>query len=280
MGNQKVWLVTGASKGFGLEIAKAVLKSGDKVIATCRSNPEKLSAELNNDNALAVAMDVTNEDQVKQGVEDGIAKFGNLDVVVNNAGYGIIAAIEEVSNEETKRQYDTNVFGLLNVVRAVLPYMRKQRAGHIINFSSLFGYGAIPVYALYGSTKFAVEGLSKGLAVELEAFGIKVTALAPGLFRTKFLEGGSYVTAGKPIPDYDNTAVGQMKNSPAQLHGNQAGDPAKLAEVVVGLAKEKNPPLHLPVGKDSLDAYRKNVEKTSKEIEQWADKFPPTEVSE
>ncbi|MDB4923011.1 SDR family NAD(P)-dependent oxidoreductase, partial [Mucilaginibacter sp.] len=108
MGNQKVWLVTGASKGFGLEIAKAVLKSGDKVIATCRSNPEKLSAELNNDNALAVAMDVTNEDQVKQGVEDGIAKFGNLDVVVNNAGYGIIAAIEEVSNEETKRQYDTN----------------------------------------------------------------------------------------------------------------------------------------------------------------------------
>jgi NAD(P)-dependent dehydrogenase (short-subunit alcohol dehydrogenase family) len=279
MGNQKVWFVTGASKGFGLEIARAALNAGNKVVATVRSNPEKLNAELMNDNLFVVTMDVTNEDQVKKAVEDSIAKFGRLDVVVNNAGYGIIAAIEEASNAEVKKQYDTNVFGVLNVVRAVLPYMRKQRSGHIINFSSLFGYGAIPVYALYGSTKFAIEGISEGLAIELEPFGIKVTALAPGLFRTKFLEGGQYVTAAKTISDYDNTMVGQMKSSPGQLQGNQEGDPAKLARVLVELANVQNPPLHLPVGEDSLAAYRSNVAKTTAEIEQWAGKFSPTKAS-
>ena len=279
MGNQKVWFVTGASKGFGFEITKAALEAGNKVVATVRSNPDKLTAEFKNDNLLAVTMDVTNEDQVKKAVEAAIAKFGRLDVVVNNAGYGIIAAIEEASNEETKKQYDTNVFGVLNVVRAVVPYLRKQHSGHIINFSSLFGYGAIPVYALYGSTKFAIEGLSEGLAIELEPFGIKVTALAPGLFRTKFLEGGQYVTSSKTIPEYDNTPVGQMKKTPEQLHGNQEGDPAKLAKVIVELSNEKNPPLHLPVGNDSLEAYRSNMAKTTAEIEKWAGKFSSTKAT-
>ena len=186
---------------------------------------------------------------------------------------------EEASNEETKKQYDTNVFGVLNVVRAVVPYLRKQHSGHIINFSSLFGYGAIPVYALYGSTKFAIEGLSEGLAIELEPFGIKVTALAPGLFRTKFLEGGQYVTSAKTIPEYDNTPVGQMKKTPEQLQGNQEGDPAKLARGIVELSNEKNPPLHLPVGNDSLETYRTNTAKTTAEIEKWAGKFSSTKAT-
>lgn len=276
----KVWFVTGASKGFGLEIIKAVLASGDKVVATVRNNAAGLQNELGNaENLLVVTMDVVNEDEVKRAVKDGIDRFGQLDVVVNNAGFGIVAAIEEASDAEVRRQYDANVFGLLNVTRAVLPNMRERKAGHIINISSLFGYGALPAWALYGSTKYAVEGISEGLALELAPFNIKVTALAPGLFRTQFLNAQSYTSAASTIPDYDQTMVGQMKNVPDALHGNQPGDPAKLAKVVVELAAAENPPLHLPVGKDSLESYRTNSAKVSEEIEAWADKFTPTEVT-
>lgn len=279
MESQKVWFVTGAAKGFGLEITKAALAAGNKVVATVRSNPETLSAALNNENLLVVSMDVTNDAQVKQAVEESISKFGRLDVIVNNAGYGIVAAIEEASDEEVKKQYGTNVFGLLNVVRSTVPYLRQQRSGHIINFSSLLGYAPLPAYGLYGSTKFAVEGITEGLALELQPFGIKVTALAPGLFRTNFLDANSYVRAAHPIADYNSTVVGQYKNSPEQLHGNQQGDPAKLAQVVIELANTENPPVHLPVGTDSLETYRKSAEKNKQEIEKWAGKFSATEFS-
>ena len=279
MKGKKVWLVTGASSGFGYEITKSVLESGDQIVATVLKDPEKLANEFgNNPNLLVVVMDVTNEVQVALDVEKAISKFGRLDVVVNNAGFGILGAIEEISNQEAKKQYDTNVFGVLNVIRAVLPQMRKQKSGHIINFSSLFGYDTVPAYALYGTTKFAVEGISNGLAKEVDAFGIKVTALAPGLFRTQFLSTGAYLTAAKHITEYDNTIVGELKNSAGKLHGNQAGDPSKLGKVVVALAAVENPPLHLPVGLDSLQNYRQSAETTGKEIEQWAGKFPATEV--
>ncbi|ACU60176.1 SDR family NAD(P)-dependent oxidoreductase [Chitinophaga pinensis] len=276
---QKIWFVTGASKGFGLEIVKAVLAAGDKVVATVRGNVEQLEAALGNvPELLVVNMDVVNEQEVQQAVGTAITRFGRLDVVVNNAGFGIVAAIEEASDEETRKQYDTNVFGLLNVVRAVLPHLRRHRSGHIINFSSLFGYGAIPGFALYGSTKFAVEGISEGLALELAPFNIKVTSLAPGLFRTQFLSTGSHVYATNPIADYESTAVGQMKSLPASLHGNQSGDPAKLAKVVVELAGVENPPVHLPVGKDALEIYRSGRAKTDEEINAWVGKFSATEI--
>ena len=158
--------MTGASKGFGYEIVKAILASGDKVVATVRKAPEKGKEIFSGDqNVLVVEMDVTVPKQVEAAVAKAIAQFGGLDVVVNNAGFGFVGAIEEISDEEVKKQFDTNVFGVLNVLRAVLPQMRKQRSGHIINFTSLFGYDAIPGWALYGSTKFALEGLSKGLAL-------------------------------------------------------------------------------------------------------------------
>lgn len=279
MKTKKVWFITGAAKGLGFDIVKAVLLSGDMAIATTRSKPEELEKKLgNNLNLLVTVMDVTNENDVHKSVIQGIAKFGRIDVLVNNAGYGVVTAIEEATDAETRRQYDTNVFGLLNVVRSVVPYMRKERNGHIINISSLFGYDAIPGWGLYGSTKFAVEGISKGLAVELNPFNIKVTALAPGLFRTEFLSTESYATSSNTIHDYDNTAVGEMKLVPEKLHGNQQGDPKKLAQVVIELADEKQPPLHLPVGKDSLEAYRKNTTKTNAEVEFWANKFTPTEL--
>ncbi|WP_426582145.1 oxidoreductase [Mucilaginibacter sp. R-33] len=276
---KKIWLVTGAGKGFGLEIVKTVLAAGDKVIATVRNDAAGLQAALGNPaDLLVVNLDVTNETEVQQGVSEGLAKFGQIDVLVNNAGFGIVGAIEEASAEEVRRQYDTNVFGVLNLVRAVLPGMRERKAGQIINISSLFGYGALAGWALYGSTKYAVEGLSEGLALELAPFNIKVTALAPGLFRTQFLNSQSYSLTKQSIADYQPTVVGQMKAVPEALHGNQPGDPAKLAHVILELANTENPPLHLPVGQDSLQTYRTNRDKVSQEIEAWAGKFTPTEI--
>ncbi|MDB5089594.1 MAG: NADP-dependent 3-hydroxy acid dehydrogenase YdfG, partial [Mucilaginibacter sp.] len=194
MKKQKVWFITGASKGFGLEIAKAALAAGDKVVATVRSNADGLRSKLQQDNeVLVVSLDVTNEQQVKEGVQNAISRFGHIDVLVNNAGYGLLGATEEASDEEVRKQYDTNVFGLLNVTRAVLPHMRSQHSGHIINISSLFGYTAsAPGFGLYGSTKFAVEGISEGLALEVKPLGIHVTAAAPGLFSTNFTSPDAY----------------------------------------------------------------------------------------
>lgn len=270
MKNQKVWFITGTSKGLGFEIAKAALTSGDKVVATVRKNPEAVHESFaNTSELLVVVLDVTNEDQVKAGVKKAIETFGQIDVLVNNAGYGLLAATEEASGEEIRKQYDTNVFGLLNVTRAVIPFMRVKKSGHIINVSSLFGYGAsVPGFGLYGSTKFAVEGITEGLALEVNSFGIHVTALAPGLFSTEFTSSDSYHTSGVKLDAY-NESVGQVRVAVAGLHGNQPGDPAKLARVVLLLAASENPPLHLPVGKDSVAAFRDKVAKASKEIDQW-----------
>ena len=269
MKTQKVLFVTGASKGFGLEITKTALAAGDKVVATVRSKADQLAAALNNNpNLLVVTMDVTNEEQVKVAVKQSIDHFGRIDVLINNAGFGIVTAIEEATDAEVKNQYETNVFGLLNVIRAVLPHLRAQRSGHIINVSSLFGFDAIPGWALYGSTKFAVEGISKGLAVELAPLNIKVTVVEPGLFSTDFLSTESYTASKNIIADYDAT-VGPMRAMADQLHGNQPGDPKKLAKVVVDLAHTETPPLHLPIGKDAVGTYKNNAEKTGKEIDQW-----------
>jgi NAD(P)-dependent dehydrogenase (short-subunit alcohol dehydrogenase family) len=268
--NQKVWFITGASRGLGLEISKAALRRGDKVTRTVRSKTDQLSAMLTDPNGLLVVkLDVTNEKEVHKAVEQTIAHFGRVDVLVNNAGYGMLAAIEEASDQETRKQFETNVFGLLNVTRTMVPHMRRQRSGHIINVSSLFGYDAVPGWGLYGSTKFAVEGISAGLASELAPFGIHVTAIAPGLFRTDFLKADSYEKAENIIADYENTAVGQMRNKIDGLHGKQPGDPKKLAELVVKLAHSENPPVHLPIGSDAIALYRNKIAKTNREIAEW-----------
>jgi NAD(P)-dependent dehydrogenase (short-subunit alcohol dehydrogenase family) len=270
MSKQKVWFITGASRGFGFDITKAALAAGDKVVATVRTKPEQLTASLQNHPSLLVAvLDVTNEAQAKESVKKAIDQFGRIDVLVNNAGYGLLAATEEASDTEVRKQYDTNVFGLLNVTRAVLPYMRNQQAGHIINISSLFGYGA--TYAglgLYGSTKYAVEGISEGLALEVKPFGIHVTAAAPGLFSTGFVSAGSYIASKNILEAYAAT-VGQLRASMAQIDGNQPGDPAKLAAVIIQLAGSENPPLHLPIGRDSVSLFKDNSTKTGREVAAW-----------
>jgi len=270
METQKIWFITGASKGFGFEITKAALEAGDKVVATVRKDDSALYASLNeNANLFVVTMDVTKESNVKEAVEKAIDHFGKLDIIVNNAGYGIVGAIEEVSDAEARKQYDTNVFGVLNVVRATLPHLRKQRSGHIINVSSLFAFDPLTGWALYGSTKNAVEGISHGLAKELEPFGIKVTVIEPGLFRTGFTSKESFAVAENAISDYENTGVGAKRKSTKTFHGTQPGDPTKLAAVVVKLGHTENPPLHLPIGTDSINNYNIYTERLANDVNAW-----------
>ena len=270
MKQQKVWLVTGASRGFGFDITKAALETGDKVVATVRNNPEKLEEQLGHPgNLLVTVLDVTSEEQVKAGVQKGIDRFGQIDVLVNNAGYGLLGATEEISDTEARAQFDTNVFGLLNVTRALLPHMRSRKSGHIINISSLFGYGAtVPGLGLYGATKFAVEGITEGLAQELKPLGIRVTAAAPGLFSTEFASADSFRSSALVLDAYE-PSVGQARHALKGLHGNQPGDPAKLAQVLIRVANEEQPPVHLPVGKDAVSLVRAKAISTEQEVAAW-----------
>jgi NAD(P)-dependent dehydrogenase (short-subunit alcohol dehydrogenase family) len=272
MKTQKTWFVTGASKGLGFEIAKAALFAGDKVVATVRSKISTLYASLNDDpNLLVVQMDVAKENEVKKAVQRAIDHFGKLDIVVNNAGYGIVGAIEEVSDAEARSQYDTNVFGLLNVVRCTLPFMRKERSGHIINVSSLLAFDPLPGWSLYSSTKNAVEGISAGLAKELEPLGIKVTVIEPGMFRTGFTGKDSYSLSQKAINDYENTTVGYMRKGTDSFHGTQPGDPLKLAALVIKLGHTEKSPLHLPIGTDSVNSYKIYNQQLANDVREWMD---------
>jgi NAD(P)-dependent dehydrogenase (short-subunit alcohol dehydrogenase family) len=264
---QKVWLITGASRGLGAEVAKAALASGDRVIATGREthgleNPE------NQETWLAVQMDVTSEEQVKSGVRQGLSRFGRIDVLVNNAGFGMLGAIEETTPEEIERIYRTNVFGLLNVVRAVLPTMRQQRAGHIINFSSLGGYRASAGWGVYCSTKFAVEGITEALHDELAPLGIHATVVEPGFFRTDFMDNRSLHNTRQQIVDYEDS-VGKTRIFAVERNHLQPGDPAKLAQALLELANSAEPPLRLPLGTDALERIAQKNAFVSQETARW-----------
>ncbi|GAB3994500.1 oxidoreductase [Spirosoma daeguense] len=269
MKTQKTWFITGASRGFGLEITKAVLASGDNVVATVRSKAAEFSAQFdNNPNLFVVSMDVTNEQQVTEAVQQAIDHFTQIDVLVNNAGYGLLSGIEEATNEEVKQNYEVNVFGTLNVIRAALPFMRKRKAGHIINVSSVGGLSAYAGWGLYGSTKFAIEGITEALAMEVAPLGIHATVVAPGFFRTNFLDESSLFSSKQIIPDYAET-VGAMRDFAAKANRQQPGDPMKLAQAFVTLANSENPPVHLPLGNDTLDRYRSKTVAFEKDIDEW-----------
>lgn len=264
----KVWFITGASRGFGFEIAKAALANGDKVVATVRSQPEKLASELNNDNLYVLLLDVTSEAQVQHAVQKAAIHFGRIDVLVNNAGFGLLGAIEEASDQEVRSSFETNVFGLLHVTRTALPYLRSQRSGHIINLSSVVGLTSTSGWGIYAATKFAVEGITEALAAELKPLGVSVTAVEPGFFRTNFLDGSSLANTQKVIEDYKDTA-GYMRAASSQLNYNQPGDPIKLAAAIIKLASSSNPPVHLPLGNDTLFYFNQKMEKLNKEIMEW-----------
>jgi len=277
MKRQKTWFITGASRGFGLEITKAVLASGDNVVATVRSKAPEFSSQFENDpNLLVVTMDVTNEQQVNEAVQQAIAHFKQIDVLVNNAGYGLLSGVEEASNQEVKQNYEVNVFGTLNVIRAVLPSMREKKAGHVINISSVGGLGAYMGWGLYGSTKFAIEGITEALAMEVAPLGIHATVVAPGFFRTNFLDESSLFSSENIITDYAET-VGAMREFAAKVNYQQPGDPKKLAQAFITLANAANPPVHLPLGKDTLERFRSKTAAFEKDIANWYDVITGTD---
>ena len=266
--SRRVWLVTGASRGLGACITRAALAHGDAVVATARNVAALTSTLEANDALLPLALDVTDEAQAAHVVETALARFGRIDVLVNNAGYGLVGAIEEATAEEVQRQYATNVFGLLNVTRAVLPGMRRQRAGHVINISSLGGFQSFPGYGLYCSTKFAVEGITEALHGELAPLGIHATAVEPGYFRTDFLDAASLVMSPRVIDDYAPSA-GQSREASHQINHQQPGDPEKLAQALITLVQSPQPPLRLPLGTDTLAALEAKLAFVQQETAAW-----------
>jgi NAD(P)-dependent dehydrogenase (short-subunit alcohol dehydrogenase family) len=264
---QKTWFITGASRGIGAEIAKAVLAAGDQLTATARRKTD-LDEFESNPNVLTLSLDITDEAQVQVAVAAALERFGRIDVLVNNAGFGILGGVEETSAEEVERVYRTNVFGLLNVTRAVLPSMRQRRAGHIINLSSIGGYRAPAGWGVYSSTKFAVEGITEALHDELAPLGIHATVVEPGYFRTNFLDGSSLQRSALEIPDYAET-VGKVRQIASNLSYQQPGDPVKLAQAMLQLANAQTPPLRLPLGTDTLQAIAQKNAYVEQETAQW-----------
>lgn len=264
----RTWLITGASRGFGALIVEKALQAGDAVIATARK-PADITARLGEHaNLLAVRLDVTREEEAHQAVAEGIKRFGRIDVLVNNAGFGVLGAVEETSAAETERLFATNVFGVLNVTRAVLPHMRQQRAGHIINISSIGGYQAYMGWGVYGATKFAVEGITEALYQELAPLGIHATVVEPGFFRTDFLDEQSLLKTALELPDYDET-VGKVRHVARDYNHAQPGNPAKLADALMALVKAPNPPQRLPLGSDTVARIEAKNQRVAEELAQW-----------
>lgn len=267
-GFKRVWFITGASRGLGALIAEAALADGNAVVAAGRHVAAIVERLGDSPALLPVALDVTDEAQAQAAVQAAIEKFGRIDVLVNNAGFGLLGALEESSDADVRRMYDTNVFGLLSVTRAVLPVMRAQRAGHVVNMSSIGGYRAAAGFGAYCSTKFAVEGLTEALHAELKPLGIHATLVEPGYFRTDFLDASSLVVAREIMADYDATS-GTVRRHAADMNHNQPGDPTKLAAAMIELVDAPTPPLRLPLGTDTLKAIAEKNAYVEWETRTW-----------
>jgi NAD(P)-dependent dehydrogenase (short-subunit alcohol dehydrogenase family) len=264
-----VWFITGASRGFGAEIVDQALAAGHQVVATAR-DPRTVTSRFpdSDDQLLAVSLDVTDEAAAKAAVESAVQRFGRIDIVVNNAGRGLLSAVEEASDAAARAVYDTNVFGILNVLRAVLPTLRAQRSGHILNLSSIGGFGGSAGWGIYCSTKFAVEGISEALEREVGPLGISVTIVEPGYFRTDFLDVSSLHTELSVIDDYAETA-GAMRQRAADVNHGQPGDPVKAAAAILRLATSGQPPLRLQLGSDSFGAVADKLKFVAAEQKTW-----------
>jgi NAD(P)-dependent dehydrogenase (short-subunit alcohol dehydrogenase family) len=260
--------VTGAARGIGAEVVKAALHAGDVVVATGR-DPSKLEQTFGaGDRLLALELDVTREEQSRAAVEAALRRFGRIDVLVNNAGYGHLGVFEESTDDDVRRQFATNVFGLMSVTRAVLPAMRAQRAGRIINISSLAGIRGGFGASLYCSSKFAVEGFTQSLAPEVAPFGVHVTAVSPGYIRTDFLDQTSVRYSDGAIADYAK-AVADMRAFYEQRSHNQAGDPVRLAAVIVHLADLDDPPVSFVAGSDAVKTATEVFAAAKVQVQAW-----------
>lgn len=275
----KAWLITGSSSGFGLALAKAVLDKGDRVLATARK-PEQLANLVNQypETAKAVRLDVTNFPEIQDAVRITLDSFGSIDVLVNNAGYGSFGAVEEVSDQDIRRQFEVNFFGALCLMRRVLPQMRQQRRGHILNLSSVGGFTSFSGAGIYNATKFALEGLSEALAQEVAPLGVKVTIVEPGAFRTDF-NGRSLNVPDQQIDDYASTS-GQFIKLTRDMDGEQPGDPAKAAQAIIQVVESDDPPRRLVLGKDALRAIRDQIQSVSEEISAWEELTTSTAFEE
>ncbi|MCC4229067.1 SDR family NAD(P)-dependent oxidoreductase [Zunongwangia profunda] len=263
--NQKVWLVTGTSKGLGLHLIKLLLSQGHKVIATSRTT-DVLKKEITSfkENLFPIELDITSDTAVKQAIDESIEKLGRIDVIVNNAGYSLVGSMEEMTDAEFRATMDVNLFGTVNVIRNVMPHLRKQQSGHIINISSNAGYVGFEKAASYNAAKFALIGISEALAQEVINFGIKITVVAPGQFRTEFMNSINYVK--NRIEVY---GVDEAEKMWTKFSGTQPGDPDKLSKILVQISEMEQPPLHLLLGPDTYELVTQKRAQEDAEFEKW-----------
>jgi len=263
----RVWLVTGTSSGLGRSIAEMVVARGDSLVAAVRNTAanEDLAKEAP-DRVRVVEVDVTNPAQLREAASTAVDAFGRIDVLVNNAGYGLLGGVEEATDEQIRRQLEVNTFGVFNATRAVLPIMRQQRSGHIFMISSVAGQIGAPGLAWYDASKFAVEGFSEALAGELQAINVKVSIIEPGNFRTNW--AGASMAKTEPIADYA-PSIDPIRDLFGGLNGNQPGDPAKAAQVIARLLDEPEPPLRLVLGGDALELIRGKLDRQIAEQKAW-----------
>jgi NAD(P)-dependent dehydrogenase (short-subunit alcohol dehydrogenase family) len=266
---QRTWFVTGASRGFGTEIAKAALRAGDRVVAAARKHASVVEAlGPDDDQLLSVSLDVTDTAQVNAAVAAALSRFGSIDVLVNNAGYGHLGFFEETTSADAQAQFATNLWGVFSVTRAALPSMRAARKGRIFNISSVAGIRGAEFGSLYSASKFALEGFSESLSNELAPFGLFVTIVEPGPFRTDFLTPESLRFAEHPIPDYDDRRT-RVRSSFEQRNGQQPGDPAKLAAAILRLSGEAKPPLRFIAGSFAVEQADAKLAAMRAEFDRW-----------
>jgi NAD(P)-dependent dehydrogenase (short-subunit alcohol dehydrogenase family) len=266
----KIILITGVSSGFGRAFAEAALREGYTVIGTVRNEYARKEFEtIEPKRAKSLILDVTNFAAIAPSISKIEHEIGPVDVLVNNAGYGHEGILEESSLEDLRRQFEVNVFGAVSMMKAILPTMRRRRSGRIINITSMGGYITMPGIAYYCGSKFALEGISETLAKEVKGFGIHVTAVAPGSFRTDWA-GRSMVRSGRSIADYDSV-FDPIRKAREEKSGHQAGDPIKAAEVLLKLLATENPPVHLLLGSDALKLVREKIDSLASEITAWED---------
>jgi NAD(P)-dependent dehydrogenase (short-subunit alcohol dehydrogenase family) len=263
----KVWFITGISRGFGQELATAALEEGDVVIGTIRKWQQP-DFKVSHDRLHVFTMDVTHPQDVLSVVNKAWQIGGHVDIVVNNAGFGLLGAVEEVEESQAREVFETNFFGSLSVIQAALPHLRAQKSGHIVNISSIGGFSGVPGFGLYHASKFALEGLSEALSLELKPLGIHVTIVEPGYFRTNFLSGDSLRRATRVIKAYDST-VGTARVSAEERDGQQAGDPILAAKAIISVTKAQNPPLRLVLGADAVTRVRAKLAQVAQDLEAW-----------
>ncbi|MGC5038642.1 SDR family NAD(P)-dependent oxidoreductase [Streptomyces sp. DT190] len=270
------WFITGASRGIGAEIARSALAAENNVVVAVR-NPERIPEDLKkSENVFAVALDVTDNDSIPKAVEAAVDKFGGIDVLVNNAGRGLLGALEEITDAEARSLFDLNVFGLINVTRAVLPVMRKQGSGKLVHIGSRSGFEGEPGVSLYSASKFAVAGISEALSVEMAPFGIQSMVVEPGVFRTDFLDASSLSVAAHRIAEYDGTPAHVTLDWIDQANHAQLGDPVKGAALIVEVTRTEKLPTHLYLGRDTIERLEVKIRQMRDDLEPWSAKSAAT----